>query len=169
MDGVLNVGTKHIMDNRGQFRKIYQKGLSAASSFTEISEIFVTKSLAGTIRGMHLLTPPRGNHRLISVLSGEVYDVLLDLRKESSTYMKISTQTLTSLDESAILVPPGVAHGFQALSDCEMLYISSEVWHPDYDKGVSPLSLGIDWPLSKKIISTRDVELPPLLDWTGDF
>jgi len=95
-----------------------------------------------------------------------VFDVLLDLRPSSNTFLNIFSIELNSLFPQAIYVPSGVAHGFQSVEDnSQMLYFSDKVYNSDFDSGVAPIQFGIDWPMKVKGISKRDASLPTLSEY----
>ncbi len=169
MHGVIKLPIKHTTDNRGEFKKILQSNLIPENLNFKVSEIFISKSVKGTIRGMHLMIGSAANSRTINVTKGKVVDVLLDLRSESSTFGESVAIELSSTDEYGLLIPPGVAHGFQALEECEMVYSSSMPWEASLDTGVSPFSFGFEWPISEYVISDRDSYLPGLDAWKSSI
>lgn len=111
-------------DARGTFRKLFQRSLFAEHGFpVDWGEQFVTLSGRDVIRGLHLQLPPSGQWKLVSCLTGSVLDAAVDLRVDSPTYGGHATQVLTQDMNEALLLPPGVAHGFLATSDaCLMAY-----------------------------------------------
>jgi dTDP-4-dehydrorhamnose 3,5-epimerase len=153
------------VDSRGNFTKIIKFEELAAIKEFQLEEAFITSSNIGVIRGMHVQVGSAANWRLIQVLRGEAFDVLLDLRKNESTFGKIITNILSSENPQTLLVPPGVAHGFQALSPTDILYLTSHRYEQHLDTGVNPLSLEITWPLEVSSISDRDLALPSLLEY----
>jgi dTDP-4-dehydrorhamnose 3,5-epimerase len=114
---------------------------------------------------MHLQLGPAENWRLIQVLSGSVFDVLIDLREGQPTYGKVITHKLSGLKPQTLVVPPGVAHGFQAITDSEILYLASHQYEASLDSGVNPLSIGVKWPLEVTQISERDLALVPFSEY----
>lgn len=167
MLGILKLPIKHTTDNRGEFKKIFQDNLIPENLDFKVSEIFISKSLRGTIRGMHLMIGSAANFRTINVTKGKVLDVLLDLREGSSTFGESVSIELNSSDDFGLLIPPGVAHGFQALEECEMVYSSSMPWVASLDTGINPFSFQFSWPISNYIISERDQSLPGFDTWTS--
>jgi dTDP-4-dehydrorhamnose 3,5-epimerase len=114
---------------------------------------------------MHLQIERSENWRLISVIEGTIFDVLIDLRPNSETYNEVICLDLDFANRSTVLVPPGVAHGFQALSNCITMYVSSEPYDRSLDKGINIRSLSIKWPLDITHISDRDRCLPMNKNW----
>jgi dTDP-4-dehydrorhamnose 3,5-epimerase len=119
----------------------------------------------GTVRGMHYQVPPHAEMKLVSCIRGEVFDVAVDLRTGSPTFLQWHAETLSADNGRALLIPEGFAHGFQTLADdCEMLYLHTAAYVPDAEAGlrVDDPRLGIAWPLPIVEISVRDREHPML-------
>jgi dTDP-4-dehydrorhamnose 3,5-epimerase len=165
MRGVSLIESRRLSDSRGNFTKILTHDQLLNVPDFELEEVFVTKTIKGAIRGMHLQVDEASNWRVIQVLSGVAFDVLLDLRTEQPTYLSTQTNILSGDSPQTLLVPPGVAHGFQAIEDTEMLYLTSHRYNPELDKGVNPFSIGIEWPLQITAISNRDKDLPSLEEY----
>jgi len=121
----------------------------------------------GTVRGCHYQTPPHAEIKLISCLKGEVWDVVIDVRMGSPTFLQWHAQHLSASNRKAMLVPQGFAHGFQTLSDdVEMLYCHSVAYAPDAEAGLNPRDprVNITWPLPVHQLSARDAGFPLLDD-----
>ena len=121
---------------------------------------------AGTIRGMHYQRKPALDMRFARCIRGEVYDVILDLRANSPTFLQWHAERLTSQEMNMIAVPEGVAHGFQAIEPgSEMLYLHTGYYVPEHEGGVrfDDPAIGIDWPMAPTVVSQRD-RSHPLLD-----
>ena len=119
----------------------------------------------GTIRGLHYQEKPYQESKLIRCLRGKVWDVIIDLRKNSNTYKKWFSLELCSSKNNAIFVPEGCAHGFQSLQDnCELLYIHSNNYRPSHESGIKwdDPTINVSWPLDLAEISDRDNSLPYL-------
>ena len=119
----------------------------------------------GTVRGMHYQTPPHAEMKLVICIRGEVFDVAVDLRAGSPTFLQWHTETLSADNGRALLIPEGFAHGFQALTDdCEMFYLHTAAYAPEAEAGlrVDDPRLGITWPLPIAETSARDHEHPLL-------
>ena len=166
MRGVSLSESLKVSDSRGAFLKIlnYQE-ISSVQDF-ELQEVFFTASLKGTVRGMHLQIGPAANWRFVQVLHGTVFDVLLDLRKGEATYSQTQINLLSEENPQTLVIPPGVAHGFQAVTDVEILYLTSSRHNAALDTGVNPFSIGVSWPLEVSAVSLRDQELPDLVDYS---
>ena len=114
----------------------------------------------GTLRGMHYQVAPYEEAKLVSCLRGAIYDVIIDLRDYSPTYCQCFAAELTAEDYRMLYVPAGFAHGFQTLEgNAVVFYQMSEFYHPECARGVrwNDPAFGIDWPISKKIISKKDL------------
>ncbi len=121
----------------------------------------------GTIRGMHYQAVPHQEAKLLSCTKGSVYDVIIDLREDSATYLKWEAVILSEQNRSMLYVPQGFAHGFQTLQDnSEIFYQISEFYHPESAGGLrwNDPKLAIPWPLTEKIVSRRDDSFPLLRD-----
>jgi dTDP-4-dehydrorhamnose 3,5-epimerase len=114
---------------------------------------------AGTLRGLHFQAPPHEEAKLVRCTRGAIYDVAVDVRPNSRTYLKWYAVELTSENRRMIFIPRGFGHGFQTLVDeSEVFYLMSEFYHPESTRGLrwdDPM-LGISWPIEKLIISDKD-------------
>lgn len=171
--GLKVIERKLIGDNRGFLTRMFcANQLKSAGWQKPIAQInqTVTKR-RGTVRGMHFQISPHAEMKLVTCLQGEIWDVAVDLRKNSPTFLKWHAQTLSSDNYRALLIPEGFAHGFQTLTDnCELVYLHSAAYKPEAEGGFRPNdpSLQISWPLNFFEISTRDAEHPLLNDqFTG--
>jgi dTDP-4-dehydrorhamnose 3,5-epimerase len=121
----------------------------------------------GTVRGMHFQNTPHAEMKLVSCLRGEVWDVAIDLRAKSPTFLMWYAEKLSADNCQALLIPEGFAHGFQALSDdCELLYVHSSLYVQNAEAGIQPTDprIGISWPLNISEVSVRDLSHPLLND-----
>jgi dTDP-4-dehydrorhamnose 3,5-epimerase len=117
----------------------------------------------GTLRGMHYQAPPHAEAKTVRCTHGAVWDVIVDLRPASQTFMRCHGVGLTASNRTALYVPEGVAHGFQTLvDDSEVLYLMSAFYHPEAARGVpwDDPAFGIDWPIREPIMSDRDRAFP---------
>ena len=141
-----------------------------------INETFVqcnqSKSARGILRGLHYQKNPKAQAKLVRALSGEIYDVAVDLRKGSSTYGKWTTVILSAENKKMLFVPVGFAHGLCVTSaDAEMLYMTTEEYAPDLEAGVlwDDPDLAIEWPVANPVLSARDRAWPRLRDADNTF
>lgn len=121
----------------------------------------------GSIRGMHYQTPPFEEIKLLTCITGRVYDVLVDLRPSSPTYQQWVSVVLDGAEADTLYIPAGIAHGFQTLSDDVTLHYShSKPFSPDHQAGLSyrDPQIGVTWELPVTVISDRDAALPFISD-----
>jgi len=113
----------------------------------------------GTLRGMHFQVAPYKETKLVSCVSGAIYDVIIDLRTDSSSYRQWYAIELTSENRQMIYIPAGLAHGLQTLADnTTVFYQMSEFYHPECAGGVrwNDPAFGIEWPMKPSVISAKD-------------
>lgn len=171
--GLKVIERKPIGDQRGFLSRIFcADQLKSAGWVRPIAQInqTVTKK-RGTVRGMHFQSMPHAEMKLVSCLQGEIWDVAVDLRKNSPSFLRWHAEKLSAENCRALLIPEGFAHGFQTLTgDCELLYLHSAPYVREAEAGIRPNDpcLDISWPLKISEISTRDSEHPLLNDqFTG--
>jgi dTDP-4-dehydrorhamnose 3,5-epimerase len=152
-------------DARGSFTRLYCAEAFDAPMpglcFVQ-ANLSITRRL-GTVRGMHLQRAPAQEYKLVRCLRGQVFDVAVDLRRGSPTFGRHFALELSEHNHCALLIPPGVAHGFQALcDDTQMLYQHSAAHAPALEHGVrhDDPQLAIAWPLPVSLVSPRDAALP---------
>lgn len=158
-------------DSRGSFVKIYNREIYCRLGIdSETEEIFFSTSKKNVLRGFHFQAPPMEMEKIVWVTSGEILDVVLDLRKESRTYGKCFSITLSSDNCRAIFIPKGVAHAFCVLSDdATVIYQTSRVFSPEKDAGIRWDSAGYDWPITSPIVSDKDNKLTRFCDFESPF
>jgi dTDP-4-dehydrorhamnose 3,5-epimerase/CDP-3, 6-dideoxy-D-glycero-D-glycero-4-hexulose-5-epimerase len=130
----------------------------------DIKEVWFTKSKLNVIRAMHLQTGEFACEKIVSIISGKVHDVILDIRKESTTYGKIFDIELSEKSPKALYIPVGCAHGYCVLSDnATVMYMATQEHSAKDDIGIRYDSFGFDWGIENPIISERDATLPPFV------
>lgn len=163
--GVFIVRAEPARDERGWFartfcrREFEKNGLLADWSQGSLSH----NRHAGTLRGMHYQAEPHSETKLIRCVRGAVYDVALDLRRQSPTFKRWLAVALREDELTMLYLPPGVAHGFQTLQDeSELEYWITPEYVPDAARGVrwNDPAFGIDWPRSPTVMSARDASFP---------
>ena len=167
LQGVLTVSRQRLGDARGSLSRLFcADELRAAGWHEPIAQINHTvTALAGTVRGLHFQHPPHAENKLVSCLRGAVWDVAVDLRADSPTFLRWHAETLSAENGMALLIPEGFAHGFQALTEnVEMLYCHSHAHVPAAEGGLHPLdaALAITWPLPVVGLSARDAGQAPI-------
>jgi dTDP-4-dehydrorhamnose 3,5-epimerase len=135
-----------------------------------LAELLLSKTNKGYVRGMHLQTGQMAGNKIVYCIRGQVFDVLIDLRKNSATYLQVFSIELSSNRLFGLLIPSGVAHGFQAISEkVEIIYLLDKPYSANHDTGVNPINESFEWPLPITGISFRDKNLPNYRDFNGDF
>ncbi|MBD1872794.1 dTDP-4-dehydrorhamnose 3,5-epimerase [Nodosilinea sp. FACHB-131] len=118
----------------------------------------------GTLRGMHYQLAPAAETKLVRCTRGAIYDVIIDIRPDSPTYMQHFGIELTADNRKALYVPELFAHGYQALTDdAEVIYQVGEFYSPGYEQGIryDDPTFGIEWPIPVTVISEKDGQWPP--------
>ena len=160
--GVTELARTPISDSRGAFQRLYCNDVLRSylngNKIKQINHSFTSE--VGSIRGMHMQLGASAEYKIITCVSGEVFDVALDLRRNSLTFLQWYSVVLSPKKHNSLLIPPGVAHGFQSLKEnSELLYLHTENYSPSDEVGVSFLdpSANIKWPLPHTQISDRDL------------
>lgn len=161
LTGLKLVQRKAIEDNRGFLSRFY--------CIDEFAEAGIRKSIAqinhtltrkkGAVRGLHFQHAPHAETKLVSCLKGEIWDLAVDLRSNSPTFLQWHGEVLSAANRKSLLIPEGYAHGFQTLTeDCELIYLHTESYHSETEGAlnVSDPRLGITWPLPISDLSDRD-------------
>ncbi len=154
-------------DDRGFFSRFFcREALADFGGDGKIAQINHTLTqAAGTIRGLHFQQAPHDEAKFVSCLSGAVFDVAVDLRPDSATYLQWHGEVLSADNGRSMMIPGGFAHGFQTLTeDCELIYLHDKPYAPEAEGGLNPLDpgLAIAWPLPVSQMSPRDQALPLL-------
>jgi len=159
--GLKVVQRKPIRDARGYFSRFFcAEEFRQAGLNDRIAQINHSHSkIAGTVRGMHYQRPPHAETKFVSCIRGEIFDVAVDLRRDSPTFLQWHGEILSAENQRSLLIPGGFAHGFQTLTeDCELLYLVSAAYAPTAEGGVNALDpmLKIEWPLPVTEMSEKD-------------
>ena len=171
LNGVFDLYTQPFADHRGFFLNNFRAQEPAfLSSWGDrgIAQVNLSSTEAvGTVRGLHLQADPHSEAKLVRCLRGRVWDLAVDLRPDSTTYLQWHALELSPDQGNALLIPEGCAHGFQVLEPgSELLYLHSGAWVPEAETGVrwDDPTLAIAWPLPAVDLSVRDRNLPLLGD-----
>lgn len=167
LSGLKLVVRERVGDNRGFLSRLFCAEQLAATGWVKpIAQINHTLTKKqGTVRGLHFQRSPHEEMKLVTCLRGAVWDVAVDLRAGSSTFLQWHSVELSAGNRCALLIPEGFAHGFQTLcDDCELLYFHSNVYKPGAEAGINPKEsmLSIAWPLAIIELSARDASFPVL-------
>ena len=169
LEGLVVLHRKPLGDHRGFLERLFcADELNSLLLDKKIMQINLTLTAKqGTVRGMHFQHPPHAENKFVSCLRGEVFDVAVDLRQGSSTFLHWHAEVLSANNHRTLVIPEGFAHGFQALTDdCEMLYFHTVVYQPTAEDGLhsqDPM-FDIRWPLSIAELSPRDAAHSLLTD-----
>ena len=149
------------VDERGWFARTYCKNefskIGHQKEWVQLNHSFTKQT--GTIRGMHYQLPPFSEIKLVRCIAGAVYDVIIDIRKGSATFLQYVGVELSAANKKMIYIPEGFAHGFQALTDdCELIYHHSQFYTAGIEAGIryDEPKINIKWPLQVTSISQRD-------------
>lgn len=149
--GLIEVTSAFSEDSRGYFLKDYAAEVFAQNGYPhDLKEVFYTSSHRGVIRGMHFQREKQQG-KLVRCIHGHIYDVVVDLRPDSASYLCWKGFELTEENRKALLIPSGCAHGFLAIKDSLMVYKCSERFYGEYDDGIrwNDQDLNIEWPLER--------------------
>jgi len=165
--GAFVIEGKAVEDERGSFRRLVCARELAARGLEVrfVQSSLSTNKKAGTVRGLHLQVPPAEEAKLITCVRGSAFDVAVDLRRGSKSYLQHSATELSGDNGKMFYIPRGCAHGFQTLTDdTALLYFISDYYDPNLSRGIrwDDPRLAIPWPLTPTVMSARDRMLPLL-------
>lgn len=171
IQGLRILETYEHRDSRGAFVKIFNKELFQSFDLeSDFQENYYSISKVDVIRGMHFQTPPYDHAKLVHVISGSILDVVLDIRKNSSTYGKFFSIVLSDKNRKSIYIPKGFAHGFCSLEENSCVnYLQTVGYHPENDHGILYSSFGFSWKIENPIVSPRDLSFPAFSDFISPF
>ena len=163
--GVFLIELEKIEDKRGFFSRTFDKIEFQKNNLTDE---FVQSSLSynkkkGSLRGMHFQLYPFEETKIVSCVSGKIFDVIIDLRENSSTFRLFDINELSADNYSMLYIPPGIAHGFQTLEANSVIhYEMSQYFNPKYYSGIkyNDPQFNIEWPLPVSSLSENDSKLP---------
>ncbi|MEH6639989.1 MAG: dTDP-4-dehydrorhamnose 3,5-epimerase [Porticoccaceae bacterium] len=161
LKGLTIVKRTAVEDQRGFLSRLYCAEQFGKAGFTKpIAQVNHTfTSDKGTVRGLHFQYPPQAEVKLVSCLQGEVFDIAVDLRRDSPTFLQWHGELLSATNRMSLLIPEGFAHGFQAVTEnCELIYLHTAAYHPEREGALNatdPL-LNIAWPIAITDMSEKD-------------
>ena len=169
INGSYLVESEIVYDSRGSFERIFcTTKFFEAGLRTEFTQNSISRNLQKyTLRGMHYQRHPKSEVKLVSCTKGSIYDVVVDMRKESSTFRNWFGVILTHGEGKSIYVPEGCAHGFMTLiSDSDVYYSITSAFDPELARGFrwNDAEIGIHWPDTPTVMSDRDEQLPLFTD-----
>ncbi|MEM5427384.1 dTDP-4-dehydrorhamnose 3,5-epimerase [Cupriavidus oxalaticus] len=167
IDGVMVASGQAFSDHRGAFQRLYcDKELAGVLGGRRVVQVNHSRTvLTGAVRGMHYQFPPHAEMKLVRCLRGRVWDVAVDLREGSPTFLHWHAVELSPQNGRLLVIPEGCAHGFQTLEpESELLYLHTSHYAPQAEGGLrhDDPRLGIDWPLPVADLSQRDRSHPLL-------
>jgi dTDP-4-dehydrorhamnose 3,5-epimerase len=169
-------GVRHVRptaqhDRRGRFVKILQQDVYSQHGVpTHFAEVYYSISENNVLRGLHFQIPPHDHYKLVTCVEGNVFDVIVDLRKDSPQYGHHEVFDLDGARGDSVFVPAGCAHGFYVRSkSATMLYSVSTVYVASHDSGIRWDSAGVPWPVANPIVSDRDAGLMSFADFATPF
>jgi len=171
IDGVRILRPTAQCDPRGRFVKTIQKDTFSKYGIpTTFAEQYYSVSANNVLRGLHFQTPPHDHYKLVTCAEGEVFDVVVDLRKGSSTYGHHQSLELNGTGGDSVFVPSGCAHGFYVRSKIAiMLYNVSSLYVQSHDTGIRWDSVAVSWPCSSPVVSDRDAAFLPFAEFDTPF
>ena len=165
LNGAFIIEPEPVVDSRGSFSRVFCKNeLCEVGHFDNIAQInHSINQKSGTIRGLHFQIPPSAEIKIVKCIKGAIFDVIVDIRKGSSTFLKWYGEELSSENMKMMYIPKGFAHGFQTLRhESELIYVDTAFYSPDHEGALrfnDPI-LKINWPLPVSNISERDCAHP---------
>jgi dTDP-4-dehydrorhamnose 3,5-epimerase len=161
---VILITPKVFEDARGFFLESYKKNVFQANGITvDFVQDNHSFSKKGVLRGLHFQKPPMAQDKLVRVVTGEVFDVVVDLRKHSPTFGQWLGIILSETNKQMLFIPKGFAHGFLALSaTADFEYKVSNLYSPENDSGLlwNDPEVGIDWPIKDPFLNDKDKKQP---------
>jgi len=175
IEGLLVIKPKIFEDARGYFFESFNESdLEKAGHPFHFIQDNQSKSVYGVVRGLHYQLEPRAQTKFVRVLEGSIWDVAVDLRENSPTFLQWKGVELSAENKLQMLIPKGFAHGFSVLSDAAVvLYKCDEFYAPDFETGIrfDDPEIGVDWKLDPEdwILSERDLAMPSLKEAIMNF
>jgi dTDP-4-dehydrorhamnose 3,5-epimerase len=170
---VVLIERKSFSDQRGYFMELFQS--SAFTNFnikTKFVQDNFSYSKKNVLRGLHYQKNPTAQAKLVIPLKGEIFDVAVDIRKNSSTYGKWIGQILSETNHKMLFIPEGFAHGFCVISDeANVLYKVNQEYSVENERGLiwNDSDIGIEWPINNPVLSEQDIALPKLSNLDNNF
>ncbi|MEM3844372.1 MAG: dTDP-4-dehydrorhamnose 3,5-epimerase [Candidatus Parvarchaeota archaeon] len=164
---VLLISSEKFADERGFFIEKYKRSnLRAFGIDLDFVQMNHSFSKYGVLRGLHFQKRPKEQDKLVTVTRGKIMDVAVDLRPNSPTYRKYVYATLSDENNTSIFIPKGFAHGFLALEESDVVYLTTTEYSSEHDSGIrwDDPDININWPIKNPIVSKKDRSLKYLSD-----
>lgn len=168
ISGAWLIKARRFEDDRGWFQEWFKQSVITTGTGFDFHPVQtnISKSAAGSIRGIHYSIAPQGQGKLVTVMSGTIDDVVIDVRPDSPTFGKWEKIRLDSKSGDSVLISPNLGHAFQALTDDTVVsYLVTAEFNPMAEKGITPFcsDLNIEWDSSiKPLVSPKDIDAPTL-------
>ncbi|MBN1143809.1 MAG: dTDP-4-dehydrorhamnose 3,5-epimerase family protein [Bacteroidales bacterium] len=171
ISGCFEIRPRVFEDNRGRFIKVFHRNWFVENKLNaDYEEQYYSVSKARVIRGLHFQSPPNAHVKLVSCITGSICDVVVDLRKSSTTYHQVFSLELNSLSGNMLYVPEGLAHGFYVLSErCIFLSMNSRKFAPECDQAIRWNSINFNWPDNQPVVSEKDKNAIKLEQYNSPF
>ena len=170
---IILVESKSFSDNRGYFMESFKESDFINNGInTKFVQDNFSHSIKDVLRGLHYQKNPKAQAKLVTALQGEIFDVAVDIRKNSPTYGKWVGEILSEKNNNLLFIPEGFAHGFCVLSEtADVLYKVNNEYSPENERGIkwNDLDIDISWPISNPILHQKDSNLPTLKNLDDDF
>ena len=170
---VIVIEPKSFSDDRGFFLESFKESEFISNGINKkLVQDNISHSTRGVLRGLHFQKNPKPQAKLVTVIKGKIFDVAVDIRKNSPTYGKWVSQILSEEEHNLLYVPEGFAHGFCVLSEeADVYYKVSNEYSSEHEDGIvwNDPNLNISWPLTDVIVSDKDKQLPLLENLENSF
>lgn len=174
LPGVYEISLSPIQDDRGYFKRTYDVTIFSEHGLTTawVQENEACSTRQGIIRGMHFQNPPHAETKLVRVAVGAIYDVFVDIRKDSPTFGQWGAAEISAEKHNMVYIPKGFAHGYCTLTDLTVvLYKVDEVYAPQSEGGLrwNDPTIGIKWPNIDPVLSDKDNKSTLFKDFVSPF
>ncbi|MDE1844367.1 MAG: dTDP-4-dehydrorhamnose 3,5-epimerase [Thaumarchaeota archaeon] len=170
---IILVDAQAFSDERGFFMESFKESVFSANGInTKFVQDNYSHSIKGVLRGLHYQKDPKAQAKLVIVARGEIFDVAVDIRKNSPTYGRWVGEILSDKNHQLLYIPEGFAHGFCVLSDtADVLYKINSEYSPEHERGIlwNDQDISIKWPTEKPVMIKKDLELPTLKNADNNF
>lgn len=170
---IILVESQEFSDERGLFMELFKESIFTSHGVsTRFVQDNYSHSIKGVIRGLHYQKNPKAQSKLMMALRGEIFDVAVDIRKDSPTYGKWVGEILSDKNRNLLYAPEGFAHGFCVLSEkADVLYKVSSEYSPEHERGIlwNDPEIAIDWPINDPVVIKKDQILPTLKNADNNF
>ncbi|MGB9002809.1 MAG: dTDP-4-dehydrorhamnose 3,5-epimerase [Nitrosotalea sp.] len=170
---VILVEAKTFSDERGFFMESFKESIFIENGInTKFVQDNYSHSIKGVLRGLHYQKDPKAQAKLVMAVTGEIFDIAVDVRQGSPTYGRWIGEILSEQNHKLLYVPKGFAHGFVVLSnEADVIYKVDAEYSPEHERGIiwDDPEVGIKWPIEKPIMIKKDLELPILKNADNNF